>query len=414
MKRSMEVTSSRKFGEVSRRQFLRTGAAALALGSAAWGQTRPGNESTLPEDVGLPPIPYQKSKVIKGTRWLSEPFHDKNAGDVWSSTWSDDDNLYAVADDTSATGNIAWNLSVYKVEGMPPRQVVTRVNEMREYDKAGAGQWWKGAGLASIDGVLYLGIYSQSNPRKGSPTKVSFNADHSSIIKSIDHGKTWTPTATVDAPMFPSKEFPTPFFVQYGKDYADAMDEYVYLVSNDGGWNNWNRMMLGRVPRKRIGELNRSDWEFFTGTEKQNAPLWDRDIRKAAAIFEHKGYTGMTGMQYVPAAKRFALGQWSYVAMKGGGGDWTKACPAPPPWPREEKYEKADQTMLCLYEAPKPWGPWRLFHAQPKWGPALYNPNFPSKWFENDGKKMWIVEGGNYRGPSGGYNFTVQQLELIL
>jgi hypothetical protein len=121
----------------------------------------------------------------------------------------------------------------------------------------------------------------------------------------------------------------------------------------------------------------------------------------------------MTGMQYIPAVKRFVMGQWAYVAMKGGG-DRIQASPAPPPWPDLPKHNQADQTMLCLFEAPKPWGPWRLFHAQPKWGPAFYNPNFPSKWFETRRRRMWIVESGNYRGPKGGYNFTVQQLELVL
>jgi hypothetical protein len=367
----------------------------------------------LTEDVSLPPIPYPESEAIKGIRWLSEPVHSTSNGDTWSCTWADDDNVYTAGDDSAGTGDVAWNLAIYKVEGMPPNHVVTRVNEMREYDRAGVGHWWKAAGLASIDGVLYVGIYSQSNPRPGSATKVSFNADHASIIKSTDHGETWKPTATVEAPMFPGKEFPTPYFVQFGKDYADAMDEYVYLVSNDGGWNNWNRMMLARVSRQTIGNLKRSDWEFFAGRGKQNMPSWHRDIRQADAVFEHKGYTSMTGMQYVPAAKRFVLGQWAYVAMQGGG-DRTEACPAAPPWPREARYENADQTMLCLYEAPKPWGPWRLFHAQPVWGPAYYNPSFPSKWFENAGKRLWIVEGGNYRGPAGGGNFTVQRLELLL
>ena len=90
------------------------------------------------------------------------------------------------------------------------------------------------------------------------------------------------------------------------------------------------------------------------------------------------------------------------------------ACPAPPPWPDQAEHRRSDQTMLCLYEGPKPWGPWALFHAQPLWGPAFYNPNLPAKWFQNGGRKMWMVEGGNYRGPSPGYNLTVQQLEILL
>lgn len=96
-------------------------------------------------------------------------------------------------------------------------------------------------GLTCIDGVLYLGMYVQSNPSKLSASKASFNADRSSVIKSADHGKTWSGSAEelLAKPMFPNKEFPTPFSVQYGKDYAGAVDDYVYVCSNDGGWNNF-------------------------------------------------------------------------------------------------------------------------------------------------------------------------------
>ena len=101
--------------------------------------------------------------------------------------------------------------------------------------------------------------------------------------------------------MFPSKQFPTPFFVQFGKDYQGAMDDYVYLVSNDGGWNNWDSMKMARVPRRTIGDLNAKD----------------------------------------------------------------------------------------------------------------YNPNLPSKWFAEEEKRLWIVQGGNYR-TGGGYCFITRQMEFVL
>ena len=193
--------------------------------------------------------------------------------------------------------------------------------------------------------------------------------------------------------MFPGKEFPTPYFLQYRRIYSGAIDDYVYVVSNDGGWNNWNRMLLARIPRTRY-QLDRNDWEFFAGAGKRNGPSWHRDRARAEPMFEHKGYTSMTGMQYVPAVKRFVLGQWAYVAMLGGG-DGPARPAVPLPRPGHTKYNQADQTMLCLYEAPKPWGPWRLFHAQPQWGPSFYTLGFPTKWFVEGGKRMWIVEGGN-------------------
>ena len=190
------------FSSAPTRRYFLAGAGGMMLSRSAWAQAP---AATV---VGLPELPYQKSKLIHGLRWLNEPQHNANAGDTWTCTWADDGNLYSVGDDTSGTGQEGWNLSIYKVEGMPPGHVVTRINDMRGYGHANEGHWWKGAGLAAIDGVLYLGIYSQSVPRVGSATRVSFNADHSSIIKSSDYGKTWSPTATVEKPMFPGKEFP--------------------------------------------------------------------------------------------------------------------------------------------------------------------------------------------------------------
>ncbi len=188
------------------------------------------------------------------------------------------------------------------------------------------------------------------------------------------------------------------------------MDEFVYLCSNDGGWNNWNRMMLARVPRRKFGALDRRDWEFFVAADAQNNPTWTEDVSKTGSIFEHKLHTSMTGIQYVPAIRRFLMGQWSYVAMTGQGDRACNDPTLPRPWPEDAVHGRADQTMLCLYEAPKPWGPWKLIHAQTSWGPSYYNPCFPAKWFEDGGKRLWIVQGGNYRG-GGGYQFITQPIE---
>jgi hypothetical protein len=77
-------------------------------------------------------------------------------------------------------------------------------------------------------------------------------------------------------------------------------------------------------------------------------------------------------------------------------------------------HEGIDQTMLCLFETMKPWEPWKLAHVQVPWGPAFYNPSFPSKWFDDDGKKAWIIASGNYRTQNkGGYPFITHKMEWI-
>jgi hypothetical protein len=414
-----EVETSRQF---SRRQFIETvstGASVLALGPLGLKSGILAQDPSDPISL-LPKIPYPKSEVIKGIRWLNDPIgiNPKWVGDTWSSTWAKDGNIYTVADDTC--GNLPWekaarNLAIDLVEGNPPNHKIIRINSMDQWGVAGDNGWWKGAGLASIDSILYLGIYSQSRPRPGNATKISFSAFYSSIMKSEDNGKTWEPRPNDGPalfPLFPGREFPTPYFVQYGQDYADAVDHFVYIVSNDGGWNNWNKMKLARVPREKMPKLDLADWEFFVKCNHKGMPEWSNNVMEAGSIFEHKGYTSMTGIQYVPFLKRYIMGQWAYIGVKGTF-DRTELCPEKYPWGDNPAHHVDDATMLCLYESLNPWGPWSWFHIQEKWGPSYYTPGFPSKWFENGGRKMWIVEGGNYRTPPG-YEFLVQQMEIMV
>jgi hypothetical protein len=116
------------------------------------------------------------------------------------------------------------------------------------------------------------------------------------------------------------------------------------------------------------------------------------------AVFAFRGYTSMTGMHWVPAINRFLLPQWAYVDQDG-----------PAPW---------RQTMLHVYEAPMPWGPWHLAHLEEDFGRAWYNPSLPAKWFEAGGLRMWLVAGGDFarqrvgEGEVYDYGLFVRHLEL--
>jgi len=345
-------------------------------------------------------VPYPSSDTIRGIRWLTEPMlYPKSHGDVWSCTWSDDGNIYAATDDTHGIGEACnSNLAIHQITGMPPDHTVITINPMAEYGRAvqREGQdTWKANGLVSIDGVLYLSV-SQHSSAFDYPDNIQRVYD-ASIVKSEDHGKTWSSKPPAGKAMFPGPRFATPFFVQFGRDYEGAFDEYVYAVSSGGVWNNGNYMVLGRVRRDKISRLDPADWEFFSGADARNNPSWTNNIVQAKGIFWHRGFTSMTGIQYIPAVDRFVLAQWAYTDLDG-----------PHPW---------DQTMLCLYEASRPWGPWRHFHTEPNWGIAYYNPSLPAKWFEEGGKKMWMTMAGNFTqkpGTSFAYGFIVQKLELSL
>jgi hypothetical protein len=249
-------------------------------------------------------------------------------------------------------------------------------------------------GMTCVDDVLYMSV-SQHSGAGHYPDCVQ-RAYDATIVKSSDHGKTWSAKPAVGQAMFPGPRFATPFFVQFGQNDAGAMDEFVYAVSSSGTWNNGNYMVLGRVKRERLGLLDPADWEFYR--QKTGEPTWTNDFVYASGIFKHRGFTSMTGIQYVPAVKRFIMGQWAYEDLD-----------APKPFAT---------TRLWLYEAPNPWGPWRLFHEQPNWGTNSYNPSFPAKWFEDGGRRMWMISAGDFNNPNMSdpkfaYGFTAQKLELL-
>ena len=346
-------------------------------------------------------VPYPKSDAIKGIRWLTEPLlYAESHGDVWSCTWADDDNIYVASDDTHGIGEACnSNLAIHKISGTPPNHSAVTINPMTEYGHLGyvdGFDTWKANGMVSIEGVLYLSVSQHSGASKY-PDNIQRTYD-ASIIKSVDHGKTWSTKPAIGQAMFPGPRFATPFFVQFGQDYQGGFDEYVYAVSSSAAWNNGNYMTMARVRRDLISRLDRADWEFLADINDNNEPVWTNDyLCRPEAIFFHRGFTSMTGIQYVPAVDRFVLAQWAYIAQDG-----------PQPW---------RWTMLALYEAPRPWGPWRYFHIEPNWGHAYYNPGLPAKWFEEGGKRMWMTMAGNFtREPDTpfSYGLIVQKLELVV
>jgi len=387
--------------DFDRRKFLAGALSAVAAGSVAAGSAAAGPVATVSADRRSP---YPASNAVPGIKWLSAPLKYPNcSGDTWSVTWADDGHVYAVADDTSGLkGSINSNLAIFCFEGRPPKHILHLVNPMSEYGGTGQvdrGDSWKGAGLVSVDGVLYLGV-GQHSGGMDYPDNVQ-QAYDGSIIKSTDHGKTWSAKPKAGQPWWIGPRFATPFFVQFGQDYRDAMDEYVYAVSNAATWNNGNYMAMGRVRCNLLPNLNPKDWEFFIGADANNNPTWIKTPFVAnhppqpKAIFRHRGYTSMTGIQYVPAVKRFVMPQWAYMDLD---------------LPSEGNNPWFLNTMLCLYEAPKPWGPWSLFHVDEKWGKGNYGPSIPAAWFDDGGRRMWMIYAGCWMTDD--YAPILRQLEL--
>lgn len=224
-----------------RREFLKTG----SLGVLA---LKLGTPAASPHSEVLPIL----------SAHLGEPItYGDSFGDVWSTTWADDNYLYSVSDDTNGFKNACdSNLAINRISGeMPPDLEGTTINPMSDYGKMVGiapldGGNWKAGGLTCVEGVLYLAVCRNlyggrayvRDPR--GPDYWIQEAWDASIIKSVDHGKTWSSAPKIDQAMFPGRNFSFPCFVEYGKNGAGHKDEFVYAVSQDGPWNNASSITL--------------------------------------------------------------------------------------------------------------------------------------------------------------------------
>jgi hypothetical protein len=346
----------------------------------------------------------RSARILKATLGERVPLRSSN-GDVWTSTWADDDNLYAASDDSKGFNNACNNnLVVSRISGSsPPDLTGNSVNCMAAFGKGAElrkedGASWKASGLICIDGVLYLAVSRHFYADKRGRNFWIQETWDASIIKSTDHGKSWSAAPGLDHAMFPGRLFSNPFFVQYGKNgqgVRHGADEYVYAISNDGTWNNGNFMTFGRVRRDRIGRLVGADWEFIHGYDDHDAPVWRPRHDNAQYVFRNPGRTSMTGVHYIAPLDLYIMPQWYYTHPEDPGRRW-----------------KA--TRFEFYQAPAPWGPWTLFHSQDFEPQSYYNPCIPAKFISSDGRHFWIFTAGDFTGNGEYYRLNMIPVTLAL
>lgn len=323
---------------------------------------------------------------------LGKPVMDLNShGDCWDTAWGDDNLIYVCSDDTKGFNNQPGrNLQIHVLTGDSSESLIGRtINTMDEYGSMSMrgpdGNMWKANGINCIEGVLYMFVSRHEvdafcNPEKKDNSKLQ-TAINSSLILSKDKGKTWQRTAqeNYDKPMFPGRRLGSPYFIKYGKDGKGDVhqaNKYVYIISNDGYWENGNDMILARVAKDKIQQLNSSDYQFHTGGDGMLDANWSSDIKNAKPIIVNPGKLSMTGAQYNPILKKYLMVQWYYTNGSG-------------------HLAPTDTTWL-FYEAPTPWGPWNHFETQKFPSDGYYNPGFVSKFISSDDFSNIIFTNGNF------------------
>ncbi len=301
--------------------------------------------------------PYPPSPVISSVEWapIETITRDARGSDNWPMTWGDDDALYAsYGDGNGFMPRTPQKLSMgfAKITGMPPAFTGINIRSPTGETRGDGAKGRKASGLLMVDGVLHLWAR---------------NAGNSQLAWSSDRGVTW-----IWSDWRFTTSFGCPTFLNFGRNYAGARDNFVYVYSHDSdsAYEAADRMVLTRVPKDRLRD--RAAYEFLAAVDAQHQPVWTRDIAERGAVFTHPGRAYRSGITYNAGLRRYLWSQThpgTDARFKGGFG---------------------------IYDAPQPWGPWTTVFYTDAWdvGPGETSA-FPPKWMSADGKTVHLVFSGD-------------------
>jgi hypothetical protein len=340
----------------------------------------------LPVLVGLPTFAlagaqYPQSSHITRISWnISTLRNLAPYSDNWCITWADNDHQYTSWGDGGGFGGNQndgrVSMGVGRVEGT--KDSYTCYNVWGGKNAANPATFrGKCYGLLGIGSTLYMwrtGDGSDSN---------CFGFQE--LRKSNNHGATWeyANVRYVDADFSSTKGFFAPTFLQFGKAYAGARDNYVYTYApenKDGQWEvqKPGHISLMRVPKSQI--THKSAYRFFTGLDDSGKPTWSADVNARKPVFEDPVNGVMrTSVIYNAGLKRYILITQQNSRFKAGDGH------------------------IGIYDAPEPWGPWTTVFFENAWDAGIQIADsksktvfwhFSSKWMSSDGRKFVMVYTG--------------------
>jgi len=205
--------------------------------------------------------PYPRSDIIKRIEWAPADTVIRKArgSDNWPLTWGADDTMYtAYGDGYGFKPYVERKLSLglSRVTGEPANFVGSNLRAATAERTGQGANGPKASGLLMVDGVLYMLVR---------------NVRNSTLAWSDDRGQTWTWS---DWTFETSLGCPT--FLNFGRNYEGARDEFVYVYSqdSDSAYERANRMVMARVPTSKIRD--RTAYQFFCGFDDGHPHLHQR------------------------------------------------------------------------------------------------------------------------------------------
>ena len=294
--------------------------------------------------------PYPPSEVIQAIKWapVDTIVRRASGSDNWPVTWADDGAIYTTwGDGWGFEPKVPNKLSMGFARVTGPATSFTGTNIRSPAEQLGQGRSGrKGWGMISVGGTLYL--WMGHADKKGRQAQLAW---------SEDHGRTWR-----FAP-WKFAHFGLVGFVNCGRDYEGARDDFVYCYSHDGPRADTpaDRFVLMRVLKHRIAEQRA--WEFLERMGDAGDPVWTRDASRRGAVFQHADCCLRSAMTYNAALRRYL---------------WWQQVPAP-----KGSADRGDTRFaggFGVYDAPEPWGPWSTAFYTQHWdvGPGEHG-DLPAK-----------------------------------
>jgi hypothetical protein len=276
-----------------------------------------------------------------------EPFPSN--GDLWLSTWADDNNMYSGWGDGpgplyDAGPHSGVDCGVVKLTGDLPD--VKPQTQYREDENPPLALNDKPSSLLYLDSCLYGQFHSPlGDARIGYLTKSKDYGIHWKRIGYFEE-KEKQPAGASPWLRKNNSPFRCMFFINMGQNYSLNTDGYVYALGIGTEWHWMDlRVYLTRVKKADIA--NYSKYEYFAGYGKKDKPKWTSEQVLAKPVKGPITY-GQGSAIYHPGIKRYLF-----------------------------------MTDFDVFDAPNPWGPW------------TYSGSWTT-WYTRPGKKEW--QGGYQPG----------------
>ena len=334
--------------------------------------------------------PYPKSNVITKLTWEPSPVLKcgrDGSGDNWPITWVDDDTQITAFGDGDGfdrlynppAGGPDLSLGFARIFGDPPDFSGEDFATNADAPEGGGPKGIKASGLIMVDGILYMFVRNYKPPARqrrvliGTQRCWANDFTNSRLAWSADYGAHW-----FWADWYFSDTFGCPEFIQFGKKYEGARDNYVYIVSqaNDSAYGYSKDIVMIRVPRDKVRD--RSQYEFFSRLDRNGRPMWSKNIQNCGPIFTDRMGVQRIAITYNAPLKRYIL----TTSHRPKGNDSTHTA------------------ALGIFDAPEPWGPWTTVYYNDHLSVnnakdcRTYHHKFPTKWMSSDGKIMWLLFSG--------------------